>query len=626
MAEPTTNMTARSDIVTTVARAQDLLRETLASGNVPVAEEINLRAESAKSLLRLSEQLQQQQYLYDAIDHLETILRRVPTDSPDRAKHLNTLSYAKMSQYIMLDSRHALDQAVLFGRQARDISSTSEASDTRSALHLKILNNLGYALSHRYGLAQNLNDIDEAIACARNICSATPKSSAMYQMTLNNFASRLRLRLVQSNDQKDIDEAMKLINELLSLTTPGTPQHVMALGQLGMMAADKFKKTDKMEDLDEGLTKCKMGLEGLPTGHETTNQILRQIVELLNAKHIKTNSASDLKTLVDYSGQLFQTIPEGHARRGQYLLDYLQHLQKYTFARESIPAFDTIISLVQEIFKSLPKSYSQKQQCHSILANIYGKKYIQSKNLQDLITLIDYTRTTLYSFNDQMEQRGASQPSAGTMWLSDLKSPLIKLVNAPIENAMRNIAERDLPEAFRSYYKSYGTALKGLEQLYQSHCVRLQVWAEAIERRRAFSQDEFEVEEARIKNEKAAQLAKTQRTPEYRTPEYETECGLRKLAIDPQSKNIVFDLSGMMESKLGYDPTKLVSSAEFIARETRMEQDAINAAWRKGRKANVNLCRMCRDLSKPLRPTTEGFVLTAKEHWLPFGNFFQLRH
>ena len=611
--------------ITSIARVQTVFRQTLASGTVPVDEEIRMRANIADLLIETSIQLSQQQYLYDAIEHQETILRRVPQDHPDRPKHLNTLSFAKMSEYTVAGSRHALDKAVLYGSQAKDLATSMGLVEHHPEMHLRILNNLGFALSQRNTLVESSEDLGEAIACAREIYGIAPKSSELYQLNLNNLASRLRVRYVRGENPNDINEAMALVKELMSRTKPGTIQHSTAVGQLGVMTSDKFKRTDLLKDLDEALGYCKTGLQGFPQRHETRVAMLGQIVGLYSARHHKMGDIADLANTVHYSELLFKAIPSGHTARGQYLLEHLQDLQKYAFTVNSLPMFGSTIDQIQTIFLAMPLDYPQQQQCQIILANLLGKRYILSNNLQELASLVDYTEKMFSDLNDKAKDAGSSKPSLAIGWLWNLTKHLRQLATAPAENSVRNLGEQELLRTFRSCYNAHNDAVRGLVQLDQKYGLRLQVLAEAIEAGRTLSDDELIVEMTRLKDEEAAATKERQQRSRYRLPEYKTELGLRQLAMDPKTKNIVLDLSGLLEAVLGFDPTKPVSPEEFVAREARLEQDFINKAHLKGRHPNLKLCYMCRDLTKPLQATAEGFELTAESSCLPFGHFSQLK-
>ncbi len=101
---------------------QSDLRIALAAGIVPPDQEVGSRGRIADLLIREYDQGLHRgntQYLKDAIEHTEAILRRLPQDSAQRPENLNRLSYARMSQYLASRSRQALDEAVLNGRLAK---------------------------------------------------------------------------------------------------------------------------------------------------------------------------------------------------------------------------------------------------------------------------------------------------------------------------------------------------------------------------------------------------------------------------------------------------------------------------------------------------------------------------
>ncbi|KAH8654296.1 hypothetical protein BGZ61DRAFT_524257 [Ilyonectria robusta] len=212
-----------------------------------------VRSQVADLLILLHERRAQHHLLSDAMQHLDTILRRLPRDSPDRPKYLSNLSYAKMSEYKMTSSRHALDEAVSYGRQANEMAATIDLFHCDLNVYLDIQNNLGFALALRYALIQDPEDLDGAVACAKETYDNASKDSKSYNFSLNNLASRLRMRYLRDQNPDDINEARRLANELRSRTTAGTTEHAAAAAQLGFINAEKFKQTDKLEDLDEAL-------------------------------------------------------------------------------------------------------------------------------------------------------------------------------------------------------------------------------------------------------------------------------------------------------------------------------------------------------------------------------------
>lgn len=122
-----------------LANLQSLFRAALAQGIVSPEKEIERRAELVSLLIREYERGAQRnpQYLRDAIEHSEAVLRRLPRDSLKPPQHLSRLSYACMSEYAASQSRRAIDEAVRCGRLAREEAVATGTAGERSGAVLR---------------------------------------------------------------------------------------------------------------------------------------------------------------------------------------------------------------------------------------------------------------------------------------------------------------------------------------------------------------------------------------------------------------------------------------------------------------------------------------------------------
>ncbi|KAI0382754.1 heterokaryon incompatibility protein-domain-containing protein [Hypomontagnella monticulosa] len=483
----------RSTTIASLERTQAMLRETFATGRVPVEKEIEIRT---------------QQFIYDAIQHMET--------------YLNSLAQDRTSEYMITGSQNALDLAVEAGRQAAELAAASNLQD------------LGFALSH----------LDDAIVYTRVVYDGAVKGSDRHFTGLNNLVSQLNRRIEQVHDNELEKEAERLIDEL----------HGFAIGQLGIMTSKKFKRTNSLEDLDKAIQRCRTGFEALPPNHEVGVDMLI-ILE-----------ASDLDRLVYYSGLLLEASPVGHRFRGRRLMEYAQRVKD-------------AISQIKKHFSAVSSPFPEKERC----------QYTLSTKFEDLITLADYLP-------------GSSEQSVSTNWLWDLKRHLRIICKAPVDSQIKSLTEQKL-----------AAAVVALEELYKEYSLRLQ--------------EEVDLLTKKLKSKKATSTKSITKVPDLGVGEYETEFGLRKLAFDSEAGDIIltFNIETINEA-LGYDLNEpyLLPIEEFVIRESRIEQQAIERAQSKGRHPNLDLCRMCRDIAKPLKPTEDGLQLTAEGIRLPFGNFYQL--
>ncbi|KAJ4289051.1 hypothetical protein N0V90_011393 [Kalmusia sp. IMI 367209] len=601
------------------------VRQALASGELSIDEEVKIRAQLATILVQNADQTGQKYLIDGAVQHMDTVLRRLPRDSPDRPKHLSRLSYIKISEYSITNSRRALNDAVLNGRRARDMAVATDLLHRDSFEYFDVLNNFGYALSQRFALLQDAVDLEDAIACARETHEKAEKGSLPYVRNLNNLASRLRLRYNQNSDESDINQALSLINELQSKTTPGTQEYAMAAAQLGVMGSDKFDRTNKLEDLDEALKYSIASLNTLHGGFESRVPMLRMIAKLYRSRFEKTSEKADFENAVRYGANLFHNVPRDHTARGRFLLNYLRDMYNMSTKFPTLSVIQEKIRAAQSAIDDMPIKYPEKRDCQRTLADLLFEQYSLTCNLQDLLTFVSSAEKITNDYNNEVDHGDPTTATVDTIWLWNLRKYIQVISGARLDNVMRSLSEREISDQLQKSRQAFmGSSVHGLEHFYHVYGLRLQVLAEAIEGERILPIEKIDEEITKLKEKKEDAVRERQARPRFPRDDYKTEFGLRKLAMDEEG-NMILDMSGLMSDILGYDVTKKYSAEELASLNAKSEQESLDEARLKGRHPNLSLCRMCRDFAKVLQPTSKGFELTAEHAVLPFGNFFQLR-
>jgi hypothetical protein len=609
-----------------LTQAQTMLQEALASGRVPPGEEVTLRYNFAEGLIQCSRGIRQPQLLRDAVDHLETILRRVPESSPDYPKYLNKLCDARTSEYLITNSEHALDEAARAGRRALESAQSTSLQVRDLQGYLELLTNASFALSRRNAVSGSLDDLEMAIICSREIYDLAPQGSERFTIGLNNLVSQLRRHFYQGHDRNYLDEAERLMGELLSSTTPGSREHALALGQLGVMSHEKYKHTQAAEDLDSALVNCEAGLAATPTGHEIRPDMLSNIVQLYTARYKSRNEASDLDQLVRYTRLRLDEIPRGSHVRGEFFLSHVQWLQKSVLNDPALDMVERAIEDIRDGLSAMPTNFAERESISAILFRLTGVRYSLTNELPDLLQHVSLLTTILEERDQRNDHPGSTDPRIGLRWVRELASQLRQLLQTPTESPMRSLAEQELAGVFLSYHDSESDFVIVLHQVYQTEHLRLKAILTAIENNRQLSEEDINIEAQKLEDEETAAALKEKDRRNIRWPEFETELfGLRKLEHEPGSKNLAFDGSNVMRDLLGYDPEERVSPEHFGIREQQREGLAIARLRHEGKDPNVALCRMCRDLAKVLQPTEHGGLgFSAKNGWIPFGNFWQL--
>lgn len=326
-----------------VLRSQRMLQEALATGRVPVEQEIKARLSMARLLLRSYDYLKHQRLVDLAIQHLETILRRASPDSPEYPEYLTKLLQARLSEYLATSSEQALHLAIQVGHKALDSSIAVDLSTKQPDDYRIILSDLAHARSHRHLTSNDPDDLDIAIACTMELSELVPRASEPHRFTLNNLSSQMRRRYVHIQDPEDLEAAARLTRELLNMPTTEPLHYALAQGQLASISYDKFKQTESAVDLDSAIEHGEHCLRILPGEHEMLFIVLLMLVHAYDARYEARGTLSDLAELVRHGEQLSSTMSTTHSDWSSLLEHHLLRTEQYISQDPSLDLLGRIL-------------------------------------------------------------------------------------------------------------------------------------------------------------------------------------------------------------------------------------------------------------------------------------------
>ena len=607
------------DLLSMYGIMQTQFAEALADDRVPLDVEIMLRSTMAEMCIKVGSQLVRQSLLEDAIQHLDTILRRIPQISPGRPSILNKLCEAYYELYCVSGSQQALEESILYGRQANDVSVAYSVEDKNLDLHLEFLTNLGHSLVQRFELEKNPPDLEDSIACKREILAKAPKSSDAYLTGLNNLASSLRLRYLCTLDDENEREASDLFRELLSSAAPGTSMHNVAIGQIGTTATMKYRMKKTPEVLDDAIANCKVGLEASDPGHDGWIEMLHMLVELYTEKFNYTGQLADLEVLVDTSWRLFESIPAGHRKQGDIFMKHVEMLRECAFGSQSMDLLEHISEKCHMALQNMPADSDARIRSHAEYSHILGHKYCLSGSLGDLIDLVEHSLAVSAEFNALVRASSSlSFSEVDPYWYPDLASKLQMLAETPAENPMRRTAEEEMLAIFKSHYDfdAQRYALMALDGLFEYHSTRLPILATAAANNVNLSTDEIEKKIAELNTEDEEPEDEDTRTPEPPANPFDLVPGQRLVNIDPRDGHMVFDIKDWVKTLIGQADGPR-SDGELVANDERLEQKMFRKARQAGRHTNPGLCYWCQWLCKLAQPTDVGLAFAAEDTIIP---------
>ena len=618
MAEP--QEISFSALVSQVDGIQEGLRQALAAGTVSLDEEIQVRVLVAQCLHHRFKRLQLPKDLSDAIDHLETVVRRLPPDTPELPKHLDELSYMKVSEYGINQSVLSLNQAIDFGKKAKEIALKVDLLATDPDAFFSILNNLGYAQSHRWGASEQPQDLDDAISSGQEILQSAPKDSAAYRMAQANLASRMRLRYQKFHNVADREEAMRLINETLEHSSAGGIERAMSHFQLGELAYEKFKEGHDLKDLDKAIEQVAACLLGLTARHEKYADILKRICQMYCDRYNKMKDIADARQVLRYSRMRVYSALPSQPNTETHIYEHMLYVRDFVTDSSDVSAVEEAIKESASFMKGLRKQHTRREACYWVFGDILGRQYELSGRLEHLITFVENNETICSIHNERMHQQGEEDVSSEKV--AYLLKSLRRIAKAPNENQLKVLACKKLPGYFRAACDLSGVPNAPIA-IYNANGVELEEIADALESKPDTTEAELK---EMVENRQLRILAakeESRNKPIWRPEQYHTEFGVRSLAIDPANGLLVFSMPAKVCDVFGYKTMESLPIDQFVKQEQRLERETRETETNEGRNPNPNLCRICRKL-KILKSSSDGFIWNQEVEFIPYGNYNQL--
>lgn len=634
MASSTSSTTCReTDIVDidhpSLADVKTTLRSALVAGSTAPEEQIDIRTKTANSFIYKYDSSFQRnpELLLGAIEHTEVILRLLPDDSPERPTHLNRLSYARMSEYLVSRSLRSIDEAVLCGQLAKREADVTGLKERNVTLYCEIVNNAGFALSHRASSGVDIvrSDQDEAIELGQELKAITDPGSEDYLTAITNLASRFHIRSASYGGLADYEEAVELLREVQSICSPGSMRHGVATMQLGQMAVAKFNKSDILEDLDAALWQINEGLKAMPANFELRSQNLHQVTDLYSSRYSKTRDVADLRRALNSSNETLCATSALHRIRGKYLLQYMRVLLDFTHNTASIQEIDAGATKAQSHLTSMPPQYQERGNCRRLYGDVLVRKYILSQNLDHLDIALCHVKDASLEYNTTVEKSG-TKPLVDTSFLYSLLRHVHTLSQAP-PGQTRDTGAKYLHGQIEAACSSPNFA-NGLFKIQRRPVSFLAVYADAAHNQEAITIEDAKKRVEDIELKEMTKIEDRMSRPQWKPEPYKTSLGQRSLAMDPNTKKIIFDFRGL--GLLPYSATKPASYEEFAADQLQAEKDSLEKVKAAGKHPNSKLCHMCR-LIKPLGPMADkiggghNFQWENECSFFPFGTWNQLK-
>lgn len=393
-----------------------------------------------------------------------------------------------------------------------------------------------------------------------------------------------------------------------------------AILQICKLAAEGFQQSQDVKVIDDAIKEIRSRFPNFDQSGTARAQASGTVAGLCTVRYRKSKDVHDLRLAVSYHKTALSAIPDYVAIRGPYFLQYMGRLRELAQQETdvSLEELATLISQTEVLDILMPREYEERHDCHVLFGAVLCTKYMRSRLLSDLRSLILLIEMVYYETNTDVKYSGMGQFDVSAIEeLLEIVTRMSRAPSGPAQDAGAQVVYETVAKICESR-----EIFAGFRNMSKNDIGFLRVYADAAERSETIARDEAKKQAQAARKGKSKSLV-SERSAQAREA---ADPGLRSLDIDPTNGRIILDLSGLMGTVFGDDLTGPMTADELADAQSRREEKSVADAIEKGQHPNPDLCQMCRFVLL-LRPTEDnaGFQWRLEKWWVPFGNWHQLR-
>ncbi|MFJ6810943.1 CHAT domain-containing protein [Streptomyces anulatus] len=374
--------------------------------------------------------LRQPAHLEAAVATAQAAVDALPAGHPDRAVHLTNVCATHMIRHDRWGDLTDLDQAVLAGE------ASVEANAPDPAVRHACLTNLDSALTERYRLTSDPNDVNRMIRGLKSLAATAGGSERLEILTrlarvhrmryernadpadldaavglgqetarskpppppkvlrgaLTELATALHLRYQSTHQPPDLDAAIEAGREAVS-RTPEAEGQSWELSNLGTALQSRYALCGRREDIDEAVRWNTAAVALLATGDTNRAATLTMLGTALLAQSEHTGNPETLDTAIRRCREAAAVSTEGIERALVLSNLGVAHRERYHLLGHAEDLNAAIAALEESLTASADNtSHPERKQIQSMLGITLKLRYIESSDPADLDRAVEHLR------------------------------------------------------------------------------------------------------------------------------------------------------------------------------------------------------------------------------------------
>lgn len=251
-----------------------------------------------------------------------------------------------------------------------------------------VLNESGGALSRRYDMFGNPQDLNAALDCwDKAVLLAPPGQLLLY--SLNNLGTGLRAQYFQTGDRTKLQRAIEVLKKAIEQTEEDSPDLPARLNNLGNAFNTRWEAEGDRRDLDEGLAAIERAVHLTDIRSPDLPVRLNNLARVFLRRYELSGNLDDLNRSIETCEQAVRLSPADSFDL-PLCLGGLGIGLSYRYARENnLDDLQNAIWCLEEAIRRCPDSAPEKAMYFNDLANALGHRYGRTGDLNDLLRSVE---------------------------------------------------------------------------------------------------------------------------------------------------------------------------------------------------------------------------------------------
>ena len=260
--------------------------------------------------------------LADSLEFLETALRSMDRQAPQRPEILSYLADVLLSRYGSSGEAADLERAITLAAEANILALRDDPHRTRC------LGSLGRCLLARYTRQGSLADLEQAVQAFQEARDLSASEAVERVTCLADLGDGLLIRWTRLHQRADLDGAVVALDEAVRLTLQGSPDRVPRLARLAEALRSRYDRDSNRTDLTKALGALSQAKALAKPDSPGQEAILDALSKGLLERHRRLQMAEDLQTAVELGQQAVEKSPLDSPGRPRLLTELARALRR----------------------------------------------------------------------------------------------------------------------------------------------------------------------------------------------------------------------------------------------------------------------------------------------------------